>query len=118
MIGDHIKKYCKDDISKIENCEKAIASKITWHCHHRAEILPCGIFSRNDLKKFDLYYNRPANELIFLLPKDHIKLHYNDIRTIKRVSNNKRGRLWWNNGIISKQTKDCPGLGWKRGIIK
>ena len=44
MIGDHIKKYCKDNISKIENYEKAIASKITWHCHHMAEILPCGIF--------------------------------------------------------------------------
>lgn len=68
--------YCCEDISLIENYDKAINDKTqVWHCHHKAETLPCGRFSRNDLKKFNLYYNRPANELIFLRPKDHKKLH-------------------------------------------
>lgn len=68
--------YCSDDISKIENYDKAIADKTqTWDCHHRAEILPCGRYTINDLKKFNLYYNRPANELIFLIKAEHRRLH-------------------------------------------
>ena len=30
--------YCRGDISKIENYDKAIAdTKTVWHCHHRLE---------------------------------------------------------------------------------
>ena len=33
------KKFCKDDISLIENFDKAISdSNQTWDCHHRREI--------------------------------------------------------------------------------
>lgn len=46
-----------------------------WHCHHRAEILPCGIFSRDTLKKFGLYFNRQASELIFLTHSEHMRNH-------------------------------------------
>ena len=32
------KKYCKEDISKIKNYDKAIADTTkTWHCHHSEE---------------------------------------------------------------------------------
>lgn len=77
MIKEYnVKKYCCEDISKIENYELAINDKTqTWDCHHRGEILPCGRFSINDLKKFNLYWNRPANELIFLTHSEHRKLH-------------------------------------------
>ena len=37
--------------------------------------MPCGRFSRDDLKKFGLYYKRPASELIFLTPSEHQRLH-------------------------------------------
>ena len=68
--------YCSEDITKIENYEKAVADTTqTWHCHHRAEILPCGKFSRDDLINHHLYYQRPANELIFLTKAEHIRLH-------------------------------------------
>ena len=46
-----------------------------WECHHRGEVLPCGRFSRDYLKKFGLYYKRPAAELIFLTPFAHRQLH-------------------------------------------
>ena len=73
MINERFaKSYCKDDISLIENYDKAIAD-ITqvWHCHHRRET----IFSRKDLKEIGEYYNRPACELIFLTSLEHKRLH-------------------------------------------
>ena len=77
MISErHVKKFCCEDISLIENYNLAIADTTqTWQCHHRGEVLPCGRFSRDDLKKFGLYYKRPAAELIFLTPTEHHRLH-------------------------------------------
>ena len=68
-----IKKFCKDDISLIENYDKAIADTTqVWHCHHRRET----IFSKSDLIEIGEYYNRPACELIFLTPNEHHRLHH------------------------------------------
>ena len=70
------KSYCCEDISLIENYALAVADTTqTWDCHHRGEILPCGRFKAKHLKKFNLYYNRPASELIFLPHDDHASLH-------------------------------------------
>lgn len=79
MISEkHARKYCYQDISLIENYELAVADKKkTWHCHHRGEILTCGTYSIQDLKKFGLYWNRPASELIFLTNSEHRRLHSN-----------------------------------------
>lgn len=73
--------YCCEDISKIENYDKAMVDTThTWHCHHRDEIkvLPSGmnvIRSKQDLIDDGRYYNCPANELIFLTRVDHAKIH-------------------------------------------
>ena len=65
-------KYCRDDISLIENYDQAIADTTQmWHCHHRRET----IFSRKDLIEIGEYYNRPACELIFLTSLEHNRLH-------------------------------------------
>ena len=75
-----IKNFCCDDPSLIENYDKAINDTTqTWDCHHRGEVLPCGRFSIDDLKKFGLYFNRPAAELIFLTPTDHQWLHFKGV---------------------------------------
>lgn len=81
MINEgYVKKYCCEDLSLIENYEFAINDITqTWDCHHRREILPCGRFSGDDLKKFGLYYKRPASELIFLTPSAHRQLHYKGV---------------------------------------
>ena len=72
----YAKNFCCEDLSLIENYDKAIADMTqTWHCHHRGEISPCGRFSVSDLKKFELYFNRPASELIFLTHSEHRRLH-------------------------------------------
>ena len=77
MINEYTaKKYCSEDLSLIENYELAINDTTqTWECHHRGEILPCERFSKDDLKKFGLYYKRPAAELIFLTKAEHNRLH-------------------------------------------
>ena len=77
MINEYCaKSYCCEDLSLIENYELAINDTTqTWDCHHRGEVLPCGRFSQDDLKKFGLYYKRPAAELIFLTPTTHRLLH-------------------------------------------
>ncbi len=71
------KRYCSEDISHIEGYDKAVADKDgIWDLHHRAEILPCGNYSREILKKYNLYDHRPAAELIFLPHDEHARLHH------------------------------------------
>lgn len=76
MINLHdVKKYCSD-YTKIENYEQAINdSTQTWECHHRLEIKEDYINTSDELKMMNLYYNRPASELIFLTNKEHRKIH-------------------------------------------
>ena len=78
MISNKIEQFCKD-YKQIENYDKAINDKNEiWHCHHRLEINDDYINTREDLKLMNLYDNRPPEELIFLKPSDHIKLHQNN----------------------------------------
>lgn len=73
MINKHTtESYCSEDISLIENYDKAIADTTqTWFCHHRRET----IFTLKELMEIGEYYNRPAAELIFLTPSEHSSLH-------------------------------------------
>ena len=71
-------KYCRDDLSKIENYEKAIADTTqTWVIHHRLELTLDGEFAltSEQLMMHDMYYNRPYYEFIFLTPAEHRRLH-------------------------------------------
>ena len=80
----NIQAYCSEDISHIENYDKAMAdTEHMWDCHHRNEIclanqsrLDKGITSRKQLKADGMYYNRPACELIFLRHDEHRRLHH------------------------------------------
>lgn len=91
MINEQrARRYCRDDIFKIENYDKAIADTTqTWHMHHRLELTLDGEFANSvaDLKLHDMYYDRPASELIFLTPGDHIRLHMKTIASKETYSN-------------------------------
>ena len=108
MINEnYAKEFCRDDISLIENYDKAIVDKTqTWHCHHRRET----IFSRKDLIEIGEYYNRPACELIFLTKSEHHRLHnlgkpswmkgkHHSAETRKKMSEAKNGE---NNPMFGK----------------
>ena len=113
MINENVaKRYCKDDISKIENYEKAISDDTQmWDLHHRLELTLDGEFalSREQLKIHDMYYNRPYYELIFLTHVEHARLHnkgelnpmYGKTHTTearKKISDKNKGRSSWNKG--------------------
>ena len=75
MIDEKVvRKYCKEDISKIKNYEAAMNdTSQTWHCHHMTETWwNC---SKQELIDNECYYNRKACELIFLTPSEHSRLH-------------------------------------------
>ena len=73
----NFERYCKD-YENIENYYKAKADNFKgWHCHHRLEThTPDGKrrevdIGYKELKALGLYYNRPAEELIFLTTREH-----------------------------------------------
>ena len=75
MINENlVRKYCKEDISKIKNYDLAIADKTqTWQCHHMTETWwHC---TAKDLIDNECYYHRKACELIFLTEAEHKSLH-------------------------------------------
>lgn len=76
-----VKAFCKD-YTKIENYEKAVADTTqVWDCHHRLQLVKTGAVvdaTQQDLIDWGIYYNRPADELIFLTRKEHDSLHQNN----------------------------------------
>ena len=85
------KRYCSEDISLIENYQEAISSSEIYHLHHKLEIELNK--SSQELIELGLYWNRPANELIFMKQFDHKSLHSSNLReeTRKRRSESLRG---------------------------
>lgn len=95
--------YCCEDLSLIENYQQALNDQTqTWCCHHRAEILPCGRYKARHLIKHNLYFNRPASELIFLTRVQHNQIHTKGrrvtIATRMRISKATIGRVGPNLG--------------------
>jgi len=76
------KQYCKD-IENVENYDKAAADNFKgWHCHHRLQTHTSDgdrrlvDISKKELIALNMYYNIPAEELIFLTVKYHGELHH------------------------------------------
>ena len=89
MISEgQAREYCYEDISLIENYEKAMNDKTqTWVCHHRVEtIMNC---SAEELIAQGCYTDRPAHDLIFLTRAEHNKLH----NTGKKHSEKTRAKI-------------------------
>lgn len=36
----------------------------------------------------------------------------------RKISSNMSSMVFWNNGIINKRARECPGEGWTRGRLK
>ena len=102
------KQYCKEP-EKIENYEKAKADNFKgWECHHRLETHTSDgerrlvDISHNELKALGMYYNRPAEELIFLTTREHSSFRKGKPRseeTKKKIGAAKKGHP------VSEETK-------------
>ena len=128
MINEYAaKKYCCDDLSLIENYDKAINDNQIWHCHHRLEIHGNIKLSADELKYQDLYYDRPAYELIFLTRTEHMSLHNQNrteehkhkISEANKANKNTKGKHWeWTEESKKRQSilhtgKPLPKNKWK-----
>lgn len=79
----HMFAYCiPEQIEQVENYQFAKKDNFDgWCIHHRLETHNSDgekrlvNLSKAELKALDMYYNRPANELIFLTKSEHSKLH-------------------------------------------
>lgn len=97
-----VKRYCKEDISKIKNYEQAVNDTTqTWVCHHMTETWwNC---TAKELIENECYYNRKACELIFLTPEEHKRLHMKgkilSEETRRKISESHKGK------ILSEETK-------------
>lgn len=128
----NFERYCLR-FSEIENYELASADNFNgWHCHHRLE----KDYTREELIKNNLYFNRPPEELIFLTRENHQKIHseYNTEKGFypakghhwnmpedfcKKKSELLKNLIWVNNGVINKRVlqNHIPD-GFVKGKIK
>ena len=127
MINENnAKLFCCEDISKIYGYAEAVADKTqVWDCHHCLGL----VYSIKELQKQGLYYNQPAEYLMFVTHKDHLMLHGKFMRdelrekfsnnskgeknsfygkkhsekSRKQMSDAKKGKTPWNKGV--KQTE-------------
>lgn len=89
-----IKTYCCEDISLIEGYAEAVNSSEKYDCHHRREIADGKVLSVKELITQGLYYNRPAEELVFLKHSEHIRLHNHNCseETRKKMAESHKGK--------------------------
>ena len=94
------KRYCSEDISLIENYKEAISDEEKmWDIHHRSECDSEGrmLFTKKQLIEMNLYYKRPASELIFVTRSMHWKLHRemleNNGRNVGKIGGKKTGAI-------------------------
>ena len=70
------KAFCSEPLDLVENYQQALAENFKgWDIHHRREIQQDKIVSRQQLIDQDLYYSRPAEELVFMRHGEHMRLH-------------------------------------------
>ncbi len=122
MIKQNILELCTTP-ELIENYEQAVADTTqVWECHHRLQTHTSDGERRlvditaKELKALDMYYNRPAEELIFLTKEEHGSLHHKgktpwnkgkhlSEKTRKKLSNRPFSEEWKNNISKSKGGK-------------
>ena len=90
------KRYCSDDIALIENYHEAISDeKKIWDIHHRRECDENGrtLFTHKQLIDMNLYFKRPASELIFVTRSMHKKLHREQMEDWWKIGGKKTGAI-------------------------
>lgn len=86
MINEkQVRKYCKGNITKIENYDEAMSDTLqVWHCHHKFGLTK----SAEELQRDNAYFDCVPEELIFLRGGKHSSLHatHRSAKTRKKLS--------------------------------
>ena len=91
-------KFCSEPLELVENYQQAEADDFKgWCIHHRLEIQPDGTrVSAKELIDHNLYYGRPASELVFMRCDEHSYLHNKDkvisAKTRKKIAESLKGK--------------------------
>lgn len=91
MINEkYARRFCCEDISKIYGYKEAVADKEKmWDIHHCLGL----VWSREQLIEMGLYYNQPAERLMFVTRSQHKKLHFiSGEETRKKMSASRKGK--------------------------
>lgn len=102
-------KYCCEDISLIENYKEAVSDQTKmWDIHHRRECDENGktLFTHKQLKEMNLYYHRPASELIFVTRSMHSKIHLEQMRKIQKIGCKIGGKIGGGSEAAKKAVKE------------
>lgn len=118
-----MKRYCNEDKSLIENYELAKADNFKgWCIHHKLEHPSDDIWvSIQELIDKNLYYNRPASELIFMRLSDHTALHNNEYTKELKAGESsllKNGKPLMIDGIVYRSSYEAAALGVSQGTIR
>ena len=109
-----VRHYCSEDIALIENYNQAIADEErTWDIHHRRECDSEGrtLFTKKQLIDMNLYFNRPASELIFVTRSMHWKLHREIRSNVGKISGKIVGKILGKKyGTINGKKRSKPIL--------
>lgn len=93
--------FCVEDIKLIENYKEALNDpNETWVCHHKLGIGGDYCNSVDELKLMNLYFHRPAKELVFMKRHDHQVLHGSN------RSEKTKKKLSENNGMKKKAVRE------------
>lgn len=116
---EYVKRYCNEDVSLIENYDKAILDNTQiWICHHRYEIQNGTSISIKELKEKNLYWNRPAKELIFLTRSEHARLHGVNMSDKTRIKLGLKSKESWKDNKTRRIQASIVGHSMKGKIIK
>ena len=91
-------KFCSEPLELVENYMAAKADDFEgWCMHHKLEIKPDGTrVSAKELIDQGLYYDRPANELVFIRRGEHATLHrtgkHHSAETRQKMSESRKGK--------------------------
>lgn len=95
MVITQSKRFCSEHLSNIEVYVEMLNSDDKWCVHHKLEISEGK--SRAQLMKECLYFDRPADELVFMTVSEHRRLHMLNLRDetkekLKKNRSKKRGK--------------------------
>lgn len=85
--------YCGDPVESIEGYERAMNEPGRFILHHRLEDKG---YTKQQLIRMHMYYNRPASELIFISQSEYMRLRMTGRKpseeTRKKISRSKKGK--------------------------